>query len=73
MKLTASKLYELRETYQDCRDGYIYYQDRLSNGGCNEDSQWLSFYDGQLYAMERVLRALDLEFDDLMSIVAPKE
>lgn len=73
MKLTSTKLYELREMYQDCRDGYIYYSNRLACGGCKEDSQWLSFYDGQLHAMERVFRALDLDFDDFMAIVAPKE
>lgn len=73
MKLTSTKLYELREMYQDCRDGYIYYSNRLVSGGCKEDSQWLSFYDGQLHAMERVFRALDLDFDDFASIVSPNE
>lgn len=73
MKLTSTKLYEMREMYQDCRDGYVYYSNRLASGGCKEDSQWLSFYDGQLHAMERVFRALDLDFDDFASIVSPNE
>ncbi len=73
MKLTATKLYELREMYQDCRDGYICYLSRLASGGCKEDSQWLTFYDGQLHAMERVFRAIDLDYDDFASIVSPKE
>lgn len=73
MKLHTTYLYELREMYQDCRDGYIFYADRLSHGGCKEDSQWLSFYDGQLHAMERVFRTLDFDFDDFMTIVSPNE
>lgn len=74
MKLTSTKLYELREMYQDCRDGYIFYANRCNNHtSCKEDAQWLSFYDGQLHAMERVFRALDMDFDDFASIVSPKE
>lgn len=73
MKLTSTKLYELREMYQDCRDGYIYYSNRVAYCERGEYSNLLSYYDGQISGMERVLRALDLSWDDFASIVSPDE
>ena len=70
MTLTAIKLYELREMYQDCKDGYIYYSNRLVSGGSKEDLKWLSFYNGQLHAMERVFRALNMDPGDFTTIVS---
>ena len=70
MKLTAIKLFELREMYQDCRDGYNYYANRLVSGGSKEDLKWLSFYDGQLHAMEKVFRALNMDPGDFTTIVS---
>ena len=73
MKLTATKLYELREIYQDSRDGYIFYSNRVAYGDRGEYSKLLSYYDGQISGMERVLRALDLSWDDFISIVGSNE
>ena len=71
MKLDARPLYDLRTEYQDARDGYFYYMARSRKTGSQEDAEWLSYYDGKLDGMERVLRALDLSFDDFTSIVRP--